>query len=78
MQMACPHIGGLQDAVKIYRPFARQQEAIDFAAQCNAALSQNDRTLSVGEADAVKVKSPSLDWATPSGVQPGVQKYSCF
>ena len=46
-------VASVEDANKVYRPFSRQQEALDFAGDCNAAAVEgNDSPV---QGDIVKV-----------------------
>ncbi len=45
----------MEDALQTYRPFSRQQDAIDFAEQCNAAAVEAEDDGSQVHPDPVKV-----------------------
>ena len=48
-------VDSLEDALQVYRPFHRQQDAIDFAGECNAAVADANGSSVAHQADIVKV-----------------------
>lgn len=48
-------VDSLEDALQVYRPFHRQQDAIDFAGECNAAVAHANGSSVAHQADIVKV-----------------------
>lgn len=49
----------MEDALRVYRSFPRQQDAMNFAAQCNMDILENKPSLIREEADVVKVQNAS-------------------
>lgn len=54
-------------ASKVYRPFSRQQDALDFAAECNAAAAEASNNSSHQQGGVVKV-SEDLYYGWPGNL----------